>query len=494
MRAATNIALAKRAAARQPPPPVPPPAVEPPRTFFPDAYPPGLAEKEVSTLQLRQLEDDAIYLLEKRPELAPDLHRFVGKDAVAAAMVMQEAMQRLNDKRPKVKLDPGSALPQDDQVQLYQEEMVRYKVTIKDMVNETLPKAREAAEAVRRENEMAAELVLQPPIETTVPANYFVEELERLVERLERQFTISLGFVWHHTFSKIPPAVDALANLQLRALFDPGVSAHDLRQEYVERLKAIDPSLKPQSRLTVADVVSIWRAWRAARATYAELAKVFAADEAKALAEAEEKARLNMEKEKKAAEEAKQAAAKQQRKPDPPGGAPPPEEPERQMFDPNRKETYLMRFPRSLDPRDWAVFVFNRVYFYSAYVVAWLQTFKETDPYMSEQTKRFHSVMDPALDHFRDSFLETLRQMEKQTPPPWDPQELPRVRLHGMQERMTMKEAALILGMSYVAFLLRLLGLTRYQKRARPEGRVRRDGDQGGAPRCHAPEPPRYAG
>lgn len=465
MRAATNIAQAQRAAARRPPPPAPPPAVEPPRTFFPDAYPPGLPEKEVSTLQLRQLEEDAIYLLEKRPDLAPELHRFVGKDAVAAAKVVQEAMQLLNEQRPRVKLDAGSALPQDDQVQWYQEEMVRFKRNIQDVMKETLPKAREAAEAVRRENDMVDELVLQPPIETTVPPNYFVDELERLVERLERQLTISLGFVWHHTFSKIPPAVDALANLQLRALFDPGMSARDLRQEYVERLKAIDPSLEPPSRLTMADIVSTWRAWRTARATYAELAKAIAADEAKTLAEAEEKekARLAKEKEKKAAEEAKQAAqAKRQRKPDPPGAAPAPEEPEKQMFDPNRKETYLMRLPRSLDPRDWAVFAFNRVYFYAAYVVAWLQTFKATDPYMSEQTKRFKSVMDPALDHFRDSFLETLRQMEKQTPPPWDPQELPRVRLHGMQERMTIKEAALILGMSCVSHMPRLRGLTWY--------------------------------
>jgi hypothetical protein len=241
-----------------------------------------------------------------------------------------------------------------------------------------------------------------PPIELDVPPHFVATEVEKLAERLEYLATATLGVFWHHVIAKIPAGVEWASSAPLK--------------RFVARVKAAMPKQSLQEQLAEFN--------EQAKKAFPEQLPKFS------FALLLETGRVVVDAFKGRRQFSRVAATAK-------------------VGTPN-----LMPAPKSIDPRDWALFLVNRILFYTYSVVAYVQTLKETNPYLIEETKKMRQTFVPAMENVRDELIEALKKMEKQTPPPWDPKEFERVRNHGMQEKMTTKEATLILGMTYVALLL----------------------------------------
>ena len=214
--AAKAISASKREAARAEVPTPAPAGQQAPNVIFKSAFPPGLSQERIGELQLRQLEEDAVFFTTERPELISMLPPLLGKDAVVGATAMREALRAIGDKRPKMVLEPGRALPDQDQLAEYSDSVAAYRTLEKDTVKAAMARVREEAMRVRKEEGISEQPTLLPPLEVDVPAHFMASEVERIAGRVEYLATVYLGFMWKHFLSMIPPALEWAATVKMR--------------------------------------------------------------------------------------------------------------------------------------------------------------------------------------------------------------------------------------------------------------------------------------
>lgn len=341
-----------------------------------------------------------MHFAQHHPHLTELIPRFMGNDAARGAAAFTEATREVNDAKPRLALAEGRTVPNDVVLDTYSEETHRWRAQLRDAVQAALPLAREEAARARAEEGVATTLL--PPELVDVPPDFLNSEFEKLAERLEYHATVTLGILWHHVLSKIPAALErGRTALTLRPLLEhvkaviaslPSPSEHRKRQE--EIFKEMDPEAPPPrfslSLITSAVKLAV-NAMKAKRAH-----KNTMASELQEMAETAGR----------------------------------------------------MPMPPTIDPRDWAMFLANRFLYYWAYIAEKMRMARDIEPSLEEDRKRMQAVLNPMISSWRDEIIDLLKDLEAKVPPPWDPKEYDRVRENGMQARMTMKEAALILGLT----------------------------------------------
>lgn len=347
-----------------------------------------LSDKALAELQQQQLEEDAIHFLQNHPEFEPHLTRWLGADAVAGAIAFRDKMKELAGSKPKMRIDQGQTLPDEVDMDNYREEMQAYEQKVAASVKEAISLAKQEAARVRAEQGLGMVLT---PVELEVPPDYLTSKVDAFGSHAEHLATITLGMAWKHLITQLPRPIIWL------------------REGGPNRISSFIMGRWKEHRANIAKIKENYRTSVPDGATSLSLSDLY---ELVALLGNAVFYRLRFSIEK-----------LRNRKVEPPA----------------------QPMPRNIDPRDWSAFVLNRILLSVAKVKAYLD-----NPVIAEEKQKLHSIVDPEIESIREEIIDALKKMEVQTPPPWDPKEIERVRQHGMQEKMTTKEAALILGLSYV--------------------------------------------